>query len=88
VKVGPKVLQRTAGTDSQSCLHVPVELRMVIEGLRGTLTITACVDPICIQVTGSPQMLYRFGTGADVFRQSDEYPGCGSLQEQMQRNCT
>jgi hypothetical protein len=67
VKVDPTVLQGTADTDLRSRLHVPVELWMVIEGLRGTLTITACVAPICNQVTGSPQMLYRFRTGAAVF---------------------
>jgi hypothetical protein len=48
VKGGPTVLQRTAGTDMQSRLHAPVELWMVMEGLRGTLTISACGDPICI----------------------------------------
>jgi hypothetical protein len=48
VKGGPTVLQRAAGTDMQSRLHSPVELWMVMEGLRGTLTISACGDPICI----------------------------------------
>jgi hypothetical protein len=67
VKVDPTVLQGTAGADLQSRLHLPVGFRMSIEGLHGILTITACVDAICIQVTGSPQMLYRFGTGAAVF---------------------
>jgi hypothetical protein len=64
--VDPTVLQGTADTDLRSRLHLPMELWMFIEGLRGTLTITACVAPICIQVTGSPQMLYRFGTGEVV----------------------
>ncbi|MGE5799641.1 MAG: hypothetical protein ACM337_04895 [Syntrophaceae bacterium] len=39
------VLQREAGTELQSRLHLPVKLSMAVEGLRGTLTITACVDP-------------------------------------------
>ena len=57
VKYIPTVLQLTAGTEMQSCLHVPAEFRMVTEWFCGHLTVTACVDPIYIQVTCSLQML-------------------------------
>jgi hypothetical protein len=68
VKGGPTVLQRAAGTDMQSRLHSPMELWMVIEGLRGTLTISACGDPNCIPG-------YRFAAGVVSIRDGS---GCYS----------
>jgi hypothetical protein len=88
VKVNPTVLQGTADTDLQSRLHLPVEFRMSTEGLHRILTITACVDPICIQVMVGRRCCNGSGREQVFFRKSSEVPGCGSLQKQIQKNYT